>query len=92
VRALDPVFRRLDKVFTLLQGFSSTIQEVRAEYDKIWMDIKVLVGVATLQDGETAPVGAVSLGDYYVTRSSMRQFFEGEMLSFTIIDSLESVV
>jgi hypothetical protein len=74
VCALDPVFWRIDKAFTPMQGFSSTIPELRAEYDKVCMDVKVLVGVATIQEGETAPVGSVSLGAYYVTSSSMWQF------------------
>jgi hypothetical protein len=91
VCSLDPVFSRLDKAFTILQGFSLTIPEVQAEYDKVCMDIKVPVGVVALQEGETAPVGAVYLGYCYVTRASMQQFLEGEMLSFTFIDSLESI-
>jgi hypothetical protein len=56
------------------------------------MDIKVLVGVVTLQEGETAPVGSLSLEDYYVTRASLWQFLEGEILSFTSIDRLVSLV
>jgi hypothetical protein len=70
VGALDHVFSRLDKAFTL-EGFSSTIPEVRAAYHKVCMDIKVLVGVVPFQDGETEPVGAVPLGDHYLTRASM---------------------
>jgi hypothetical protein len=38
-----------------------------------------------------APVAAVYLGYYYVSRAPVRQFLEGKMLSFTIIDSLESI-
>jgi hypothetical protein len=91
VCSLDTVFSRLDKAFTILQGFSLTIPEVQSEYEKVCMDIKVPVGVVALQEGEMAPVGAVYLGYYYVTRASMQQFLEKEMLSFTIIDSLESI-
>jgi hypothetical protein len=92
VCAIDPVFSRLHEGFALMQGFSLNILKVPAEYDKVCMDIKVLVGVVTLQEGETEPVGSLSLEDYYVTRTSLRQFLEGEILSFTIIDRLVSLV
>jgi hypothetical protein len=38
-----------------------------------------------------APVAAVYLGYYYVSRAPLRHFLEREMLSSTIIDSLESI-
>jgi hypothetical protein len=92
VCAIDPVFSRLHEALALLQGFSLTIPKVQAEYDKVRMDIKVLVVVVTFQEGETAHVDSLSLEDYYVTRASLRQFLEGEILSFTIIDRLVSLV
>jgi hypothetical protein len=90
VGALDHVFSRLDKAFTL-EGFSSTTPEVRAAYDKVQYGHQGAGRCCHVSGRGDGTCRCWAAWGPLLDARVHALVPEGEILSFTITDSLESV-